>query len=903
MKRILRFALILLALNGYSQVQTNWWYFGSGKGLEFYSTGSPIAEPSGSTATTEGTASVADEVTGELLFYTDGKTVWNKLHNPMPNGTGLMGNLSSTQAAIIVSDPGNPNKYYIFHTDDMVHSGANGMRYTVVNMTLAGGLGDVVVAQKNILLFAPCSEQLSAVRHDNCTDWWVMGKGYNNNVYHCYQVSATGVGPAVTTTIGASVGTSSWGQSKFSPDGTRYCISTSGISQLYNFNNATGVISSPLSMVVFAGDTYGVSFSCDSKKLYIYQGSSASRLYQYDLTSGVPATILASATFIATTSIYNSLQLGRDFKIYIANSGGTPLSLINSPNTAGIGCGYTPAAVMPGGPSGSGNYGLPNFPDSYFNCISPCVFPLETSPNSINVTCAGENNGMAWVSVAYGLPPYTYSWTTGSTNDSIFNLGPGSYTVTVTDYLGEVVTETITITSPGAVSVNATVSADSVCAGLPVTFTAIGAGGTGSLAYQWSTGAGDTSPTNTETLSSSGYTYVTVTDDNGCEATDSVFVTVLAVPAISSSPDTCICSGASATITASGTPTFSWNSGQTTASITVSPTVDFLYIVSYSNGACTVSDSTFICVYPSPSVSITSPDTICTGMSATFTANVVSGTAPLTYAWSGIVAGAGSSVTTTPATGGTETVNIDDANGCSTSATVSLVIVPVPDIVILSPNDTCICDGTPITLTATGTPAYNWSNGYIDPAITVSPSSNTTYVVTYFNGGCSDSDSVTICVNPSPIVIASADTTIKLEDTAVISVTGTGPFTWTPSNTLSCDTCTVTVASPVESTTYYVSATNAFGCTTTDEVVVYVVVEILIPNIITPDGDGLNDNFRIVGLPPGSVVSIFNRWGNLLHESSSYENNWSTKSPGVYYYAVTLPSGQQFKGFFHVAIN
>ncbi|HYG51309.1 MAG TPA: hypothetical protein VD905_10425, partial [Flavobacteriales bacterium] len=684
MKRILSLVLYLLSTTGYTQLQTNWWYFGNGKGLEFYSTGSPVAEGSGSTSTTEGTASVADEVTGQLLFYTDGITVWNKLHNPMPNGTGLMGNLSSTQAAIIVNDPGNPNRYYIFHTDDMVHAGANGLRYSIVDMALSGGLGDVLIASKNTLLFAPCSEQLSAVRHDNCTDWWVMGKGYNDNKFYCYHVSAAGVSAPVITSIGPGIGTSSWGQSKFSPDGTRYAISTNGISYLYNFNNTTGVISSPLSMVVAPGDTYGLAFSCDSKKIYIFQGSSASRLYQYDLSSGVPATILASATFIATTSIYNALQLGRDFKMYIANSGGTPLSVINNPNTAGVGCGYTPAAVIPGGPGGTGTYGLPNFPDSYFNCISPCVFPLVANMNASNISCAGDNNGMISVSASYGLPPYTYSWSTGSTNDTIFNLGPGTYVVTVTDYLGESITDSVTLSDPPLLTVEASVSTDSVCSGLPVTFTALAAGGTGIINYQWSTGAGDTSPANTQTPSSSGYTFITVTDDNGCEATDSVYVTVLPMPSISSSADTCICEGASATITASGTPAFSWNTGQTTSSITVSPTTDFMYVVSYNNGGCTVSDSTFICVHPAPSVIIASPDTICIGMSATFTASVSGGTAPFAYTWSGIASGTASSVTTSPATSGTEMVTVSDDNGCSTSAIVSLAVLPVPDIVLVS---------------------------------------------------------------------------------------------------------------------------------------------------------------------------------------------------------------------------
>ncbi|HYG51815.1 MAG TPA: gliding motility-associated C-terminal domain-containing protein, partial [Flavobacteriales bacterium] len=88
-----------------------------------------------------------------------------------------------------------------------------------------------------------------------------------------------------------------------------------------------------------------------------------------------------------------------------------------------------------------------------------------------------------------------------------------------------------------------------------------------------------------------------------------------------------------------------------------------------------------------------------------------------------------------------------------------------------------------------------------------------------------------------------------------------------------------------------------------DEVTVTITYAVIVPNIITPNGDGLNDVFYIDGLPPESKIDIFNRWGNLLHHSDNYANNWSIASDGVYYYALIIPNGTVFKGFLHVNTN
>lgn len=171
--------------------RTNHWYFGNGAGIDF-SSGTAVADTTGNLHTYEGCSSMSD-INGNLLFYTDGDTVWNKNHLPMPNGTGLMGcgNYgSSANAGLIVPKPNNTDIFYIFTTDcqeNFTNFQQNkGFRYTVIDMNLNGGLGDVI--SKNNLLFTPSVEGIAATKHCNGTDIWIVAHECtkpNSCHYHC----------------------------------------------------------------------------------------------------------------------------------------------------------------------------------------------------------------------------------------------------------------------------------------------------------------------------------------------------------------------------------------------------------------------------------------------------------------------------------------------------------------------------------------------------------------------------------------------------------------------------------------------------------------------------------------------------------------------------------------------
>src|SRR5687768_9450754 len=166
-----------------AQGEQNNWYFGKSAGINF--TGdSAVAVTNGRLFTEEGSASISDK-NGNLLFYTNGITVWNRNHKVMPNGNGLLGGKSSTQSALILQKPGSETIFYIFTTD--IQAQSDGLRYSILDMSKDGGNGDIVF--KNTFMIAPTTEKLTAIRHSNGTDWWVIAHRWNSNAYMSFLVS------------------------------------------------------------------------------------------------------------------------------------------------------------------------------------------------------------------------------------------------------------------------------------------------------------------------------------------------------------------------------------------------------------------------------------------------------------------------------------------------------------------------------------------------------------------------------------------------------------------------------------------------------------------------------------------------------------------------------------------
>jgi len=182
MKKIFTIILAILAITLFSQENNaNIWYFGENAGVNF-NTGIPLSLTDGALNTWEGCASICNQE-GELLFYTDGQTVYNRNHQIMPNGTGLLGDYSASQSSIIIPKPDlspNNNIYYIFTVDRWQDDFVNGLRYSIVDMTLDGGLGDIT-SDKNILLHDKVAEKITAIHHSNNQDVWILTHDWGSN--------------------------------------------------------------------------------------------------------------------------------------------------------------------------------------------------------------------------------------------------------------------------------------------------------------------------------------------------------------------------------------------------------------------------------------------------------------------------------------------------------------------------------------------------------------------------------------------------------------------------------------------------------------------------------------------------------------------------------------------------
>lgn len=392
-KAILIVLLVLLAdIPASAQQEANNWLFGDKAGLDF-SSGTPAALAGSQMTTNEGSAVMSDQ-NGHLLFYTNGVTVWNKNHQPMPNGTGLLGHSSATQSAIIVPWPGKACQKYFVFTVGAVDNNVNvNLSYSLVDMTLAGGLGDVVAATKNIVLKNRVSEKLTAVRDAQGTGFWVIAHGFDlyaqpstiavSGEFYAFHVDSSGINtsPTVSTagtphTWNYSWGVPSQGQMKVSPDGKLIaCAVRSKFVEILNFDNATGQVSGPAKTFSTSSPpfqtiyVYGLEFSPNSKLLYVTTtGGSPNQLLQLDFTATTPAwTQLFSSTGTGNYYDTGELQLGPDKKIYVARYNKNYLSVIDSPNISGPGSNFINAGpTLP--PLTFSRLGLPTIISGDFSC-------------------------------------------------------------------------------------------------------------------------------------------------------------------------------------------------------------------------------------------------------------------------------------------------------------------------------------------------------------------------------------------------------------------------------------------------------------------------------------------------------------------------------------------------------
>lgn len=494
------------------------------------------------------------------------------------------------------------------------------------------------------------------------------------------------------------------------------------------------------------------------------------------------------------------------------------------------------------------------------NPVSVTVYVDPTPTPSITGTSTVCENSTGEIYSTTNNTGNTYSWSISggtivsgqNTNSITVNWGSaGTGSLSVTESNGSCqATDNFTVTIESAPTVNAGQD-NQVCEGNNITLTG-SASNYSSL--QWTTSGNGTftdpnaistdyTPGNVDVSNGSVTITLTANGNGTCSAiSDDLTLTVIPNATANAGSDATICANENyqlngtatnyntITWTTSGNGTFSdaniLNPIYTPGSADISNGTVTLTLSAENDPQCSpATDNITITINPLPSVSATSSAPACEGVDINL--NEVGGEAT-SWLWtgpSGFSSNIQNPVISSPSSSesGWYIVIGSFSTGCSASDSVEVVVNPNPLIVIA--GDTSLCDGDSTTLTASGADTYLWNIGNTTASITVSPTiGQTIYAVTGTNSqtGCSSDMPIIVNVYPNPTADAGQDTTICYSNTATLHASGGTTYQWSPTNTLNDYTAQNPYATPLDTTTYYVTVTNDWGCTAVDSVTVNV---------------------------------------------------------------------------------
>ena len=521
-----------------AQQEFSKWFLNNNTGLNF-STNPPTPISGFSLGVAEGVASIAD-AQGNLLFYSNGIAINNAAHNLMANGSGIIGNTSTTQGALIVKQPMSSSIYYVF-TLDAGTAGNQGAHYSVVDMSLAAGMGSVVA--KNNFLYSPSIEKQVAIRHCNGKDVWIVShEGFSNNFY-AYLLTASGLNPtpviSSTGDVYPGIGFWSAGEMKASPDGKKIGWATysgGGTSfvapcgfHLFDFDASSGTVSNALTLLN-TYLAYGVEFSPDGTKMYGTQRSLPavpnSTLCQWDVCSTNTTAIISSLYSTTVNARFSAIQRAIDNKLYLVNLATFSLCVVNSPNSSGAAMNLSVNSLVVGN-SGCSE-GLPNYVTGYTKPLSP---QISTTKNCQQVAFSSPSYTSAAGCSSLPFPINGYLWDFGDPSSGALNTATtagtshlysslGTYTVSLIVYSNcenDTIKKVITISelSP-SINVAGTFT---VCKGDKRVYTA-----SGGTSYAWSNSANAASVT-LSPITTTTYNVVG-TSSTGCTANKLFTITV-----------------------------------------------------------------------------------------------------------------------------------------------------------------------------------------------------------------------------------------------------------------------------------------------------------------------------------------------------------------------------------------
>jgi gliding motility-associated-like protein len=865
--------LICFFLTGFffelnAQKETTWWYFVRDAGLSFESgTAMPDTNLNDSVTSfhlngvgygSNAITSISDPASGDLLFYASSCAIFNKNHFSFPNGAPLMETLSTATTSgtsaedgvIIVPRPNRPNQYYFFYLRTSLSLYADnrvaGLFANLVDMELDNGLGDVVDTFKNVYVVDSTEEKIDATPHANGVDYWLMVRRSLTNSYYAYLITESGISATpVISSLGAYTPSynSCQGDLRFNHQGDVFVHSRCcpNMLEIFDFDNATGQLSN-LRTITPIQNGVGLEFSADDSKLYA--GGPA----QYDMTNPTQVAIQASETWLGGTlgpPIMMGLQMGLDGKIYGNSFFSTTqvfyVDVINDPNKPGFACNYQDSAVYLEGKLG--RTVVPKFLSSYFKlnfyADTVCVGePVEFYMNFTFIDTAAWN---------FGDP------SSGSANTStliapthVYNTA-GSYTVRLIARNGirmDTVYKTIQVKSAPIVNLGPNVEFcssdnDSVKIGQDY-----GAG-----IYEWITGSSDST--------------------------------------LWLAPNSALLGG-------------------------VQGLGQFPFNLSFTNECGSDQDSTLVYVADPLSISLEKNIETCED---TFLLEAVldSVTSPTNVLWEEGSTLLSTGVVVAPTTSvyeriersiASRTIKISATNVCGTvQDSTTIVFLPHPDGYL--PQDSTYCSDIAFYLLNSQTKevSYRWIDGTTGPQYRIDSSGS------YWLQSASECDTLVDTFTVKFVRIPKADlgidTAICVEDRVVL-FSSRNPlldggnsgvdlsYVW---STLETDSSIV-----VFDTGLYSVTITLDGCRTTDSVFVFERGDCYgrckpdLANVITPNSDGLNDVFGsfMKCRATNYRLSIFNRWGQLVFDSSIPTVVWDGSiygepaSDGVYFYVLSF---------------
>ncbi|MEI8137168.1 MAG: T9SS type A sorting domain-containing protein, partial [Bacteroidota bacterium] len=385
-------------------------------------------------------------------------------------------------------------------------------------------------------------------------------------------------------------------------------------------------------------------------------------------------------------------------------------------------------------------------------------------------------------------------------------------------------------------------------------------------------------------LLTGGFIFASTTN-LGYFGIDGVFAKTTTISA--TSPSTIVCDGTPITLTANGATTYTWSTGPTTPTVSVTQSVNTTYSVTGTNiVGCMASASVSLATNPSPTVTAVGSSTgVCPGSSVSLTAS-----GAITYTWSTgpttTVTVVNPTVATTYSVAGTNTI------GCSSTGTVAIAM-NVPTIAITGPS--AICNGTSANISASGASSYTWSTGSSAINIIVGPTVTTTYSVSGTNtAGCVGTTTLSLIVNPNPVVNATANPSMICSgESATLTASGASSYSWNTTSTL-----TSIAISPSVTTNYTVVGTNTLGCSNTKVIVQTVNACVGIKennnslgnlNIFPNPNNGVF-SIDFTTLPQNSVIEIYSTLGVLVKKQAVISDkntvNMQAEANGLYFIYV-----------------